>query len=40
MPYPYGKAVSSVEETLDFHDCKFLNEVVVKPVYNVGSVGV
>lgn len=35
-----GKAVSSLNEAIDFYDSEGLDEVVVKPVYSAGSVGV
>ncbi len=35
-----GKVVSSVDEAVDFYDGESLKEVVVKPVYSAGSVGV
>ena len=35
-----GKAVRSVEEAIEYYDEEGLKDVVVKPVYGVGSVGV
>lgn len=35
-----GKAVSSLNEAIDFYDSEGLDEVVVKPVYSAASVGV
>lgn len=35
-----GKAVTSIEEAVDFYDSEGLNEVVVKPTYSAGSAGV
>ena len=34
-----GKAVSSIEEALQFYDEENLDEVVIKPVYSAGAVG-
>ena len=35
-----GQVVSSVEEAIDYYDAEGFSEVVVKPVYSAGSVGV
>ncbi len=35
-----GKAVSSLNEAIEFYDSEGLSEVVVKPVYSAASVGV
>ena len=35
-----GKAVSTLNEAIEFYDSEGLSEVVVKPVYSAGSVGV
>ena len=35
-----GRRISSIEEAVDFYDEEGLKEVVVKPIYGAGSVGV
>lgn len=40
LRYIRGRAVKSVEEAIEFYDEAGLSEVVVKPIYSAGSVGV
>ena len=40
LRYIRGRLVKSVEEAIEFYDEENLNEVVVKPIYSAGSVGV
>ena len=35
-----GKPVRSLEEAIEFYDCKGLEEVVIKPIYSAGSTAV
>lgn len=40
LRYIKGQVVRSVEEAIEYYDAECLDEVVVKPVYSAGSVGV
>lgn len=40
LRYIRGKAIKSVEEAVEYYDSEGFEEVVVKPVYSAGSVGV
>ncbi len=40
LRYIRGHAITTVEEACEFYDAEALTEVVVKPVYSAGSVGV
>ena len=40
LRYIKGQTVSTIDEAIDFYEREGLNEVVIKPLYSAGSVGV
>ena len=40
LRYIRGKVIDSIDDAIEFYDAESLDEVVVKPVYSAGSVGV